>query len=273
MRTPIGVFDSGFGGLTILKELHEKLPDYDFIYLGDNARTPYGTKSFDVVYTYVKEAVNKLFSMDCPLVILACNTASAKALRNIQQKDLPLMPDPTKRVLGVIRPCAEIIGTLTRSKHIGILGTTGTINSNSYPIEIKKFFPEIQVSQLACPMWVHLVEHNEYNTESGRHFIKQKINDLKAKDDLIDTIILGCTHYPFLKNIIEEFVGPTIKVVAQGEIVSDSLVDYLSRHPEIDSRISKSNHTSYYTTEEATNFTEKASRFLQKKIQAEHLVL
>lgn len=272
-RAPIGVFDSGFGGLTVLKEMQQTLPEYDFMYLGDNARAPYGTRSYDVVYHYVLEAVNKLFSMGCPLVILACNTASAKALRSIQQRDLPLMDDPTKRLLGVIRPCAEIIGAFSKTKHVGILGTTGTINSNSYPIEIKKFFPDIHVTQVACPMWVPLVEHNEYNSKTGRSFIEQKINELKAKDTSIDTIVLGCTHYPFLKSIIEEYAGPEVKVVAQGEIVSKSLKEYLARHTEMDRRITKSGNTVYFTTEEAANFTEKASRFLQKEIKAEHVIL
>ena len=269
-RQAIGVFDSGYGGLTILNELMNELPEYDFIYLGDNARSPYGTRSFDVVYDYTLEAVRKLFSMGCELVILACNTASAKALRTIQQCDLPTI-DPNKRVLGVIRPSIEAIADITKSKHIGVLGTVGTIRSNSYPLEISKLFPDVAVVQEACPMWVPLVENNEFNTRGGKFFIKKNIEHLLKKDPLIDAIILGCTHYPILKEQIKEFLPDNIKIVSQGEIVAKSLKNYLYRHPEMDCMCSKNANRQFYTTEFVDSFEEKASRFLNVKLKAEHL--
>lgn len=269
---PIGVFDSGYGGLTILNELQKQMPQYDFIYLGDNARSPYGTRSFDVVYNYTLSAVKQLFAMNCSLVILACNTASAKALRTIQQNDLPKI-NASKRVLGVIRPSAEAVGALTQTKHIGILGTVGTIRSNSYPLEIHKLYPDITVTQESCPMWVPLVENNEYNTIGGRYFIQQHIESLLQKNSKIDTIILGCTHYPILKDIIADFLPKHIQIISQGDIVAPSLINYLHRHPEMNNRCTKNGIRKFYTTEYVDSFEEKASRFLQSSIKAEHITV
>lgn len=269
-RQAIGVFDSGYGGLTILNEFLKELPEYDFIYLGDNARSPYGTRSYDVVYDYTLQAVEQLFSMGCELVILACNTASAKALRTIQQRDLPKI-NSNKRVLGVIRPSVEEIGLLTKSKHIGIFGTVGTVRSNSYPLEIKKLFPHIKVVQEACPMWVPLVENNEFQSAGGQFFIKKNIDSLIKKDPKIDTIILGCTHYPLLKEEIRKFLPNNIKLISQGEIVANSLKDYLFRHPEMDVRCSKNSEREFFTTEFVDSFEEKASRFLNLDLKARHI--
>ncbi|PXX98959.1 glutamate racemase [Marinifilum breve] len=269
-RQAIGVFDSGYGGLTILNEFLNELPEYDFIYLGDNARSPYGTRSYDVVYDYTLQAVEQLFSMGCELVILACNTASAKALRTIQQRDLPKI-NSNKRVLGVIRPSVEEIGLLTKSKHIGVFGTVGTVRSNSYPLEIKKLFPEIVVIQEACPMWVPLVENNEFQSAGGQFFIKKNIDSLLKKDPKIDTIILGCTHYPLLKEEIRKFLPNNIKLISQGEIVANSLKDYLFRHPEMDVRCSKNSEREFFTTEFVDSFEEKASRFLNLDLKARHI--
>ena len=230
---PIGVFDSGYGGLTILSKIREALPEYDYIYLGDNARTPYGTRSFEIVYEFTLQAVNKLFEMGCHLVILACNTASAKALRTIQMNDLPNI-DPDRRVLGVIRPTAECIGSMTQTRHVGILATAGTIKSESYPLEVHKLFEDIKVSGEACPMWVPLVENNEANGEGADFFIRKYIDNLLAKDRQIDTLVLGCTHYPILLPKIQKFIPQGVKVVAQGVYVATSLKDYLHRHPEMD---------------------------------------
>jgi len=269
-RQAIGVFDSGYGGLSILNEFLKELPEYDFIYLGDNARSPYGTRSFDVVYDYTLQAVEQLFSMGCELVILACNTASAKALRTIQQCDLPKI-NPNKRVLGVIRPSVEEIGLLTKSKHVGVFGTVGTVRSNSYPLEIKKLFPDIKVIQEACPMWVPLVENNEFHTEGGRYFIKKNIDSLLKREPEIDTIILGCTHYPLLRNEIRKFLPDNIQLISQGEIVANSLKDYLVRHPEMDVRCSKNSEREFYTTEFVDSFEEKASRFFNLSLRARHI--
>ena len=244
---PIGVFDSGYGGLTVLKEFIDLMPEYDYYYLGDNARSPYGTRSFDAVYHYTLEAVEKLFSMGCHLVILACNTASAKALRSIQQNDLPKIA-PNKRVLGVIRPSVEYLGGFTRTNNIGILGTKGTVLSDSYPLEIKKLFPEISVSQEACPMWVPLVENNEFDKEGADYFIKKNINSLLVKNNKIDSIILGCTHYPLLISKIKKYLPENIKLLSQGKIVAESLKDYLHRHPEIDKNCTKSGIYKFLTT-------------------------
>jgi glutamate racemase len=268
---PIGVFDSGFGGLTILKSLTENLPQYDYIYLGDNARTPYGTRSFDTVYQYTLECVKKLFSMGCNLVIIACNTASAKALRTIQQNDLPLI-DPTRRVLGVIRPSAEEIGKLTQSRVVGILGTNGTVQSESYVLEIKKLFPDITVHQEACPMWVPLVENNEYLNDGADYFVKKHIDSLLSHRG-IDSIILGCTHYPLLLKKILKYVPSEIKVISQGEIIAASLKDYLFRHPEMEIRCSKNGHRYYYTTESAGHFDKQASIFSGEEIKSMHINL
>jgi glutamate racemase len=251
--SPIGIFDSGVGGLTVLKSIRQELPQYDYIYLGDNARAPYGTRSFDVIYQYTLEAVKKLFSMGCHLVILACNTASAKALRTIQQNDLPNI-DPNKRVLGVIRPTTENIHLFTQSKHIGILATQGTVKSESYVIEINKFSPEIKVSQEACPMWVPLIESNEYQTEGAAYFIQKHIDNIFQKDPLIDTLVLGCTHYPILINEIKKYIPSHVNILSQGEIVAEQLKRYLVRHPEMDIRCSKGGNIAYFTTEDPTAF-------------------
>jgi glutamate racemase len=267
---PIGVFDSGYGGLTVLSELRKILPEYDFIYLGDNARAPYGNRSYDVVYDFTLEAVNFLFSKGAPLVIIACNTASAKALRSIQQNDLPKISSE-KRVLGVIRPSTEEIGALTNTKHVGILGTTGTIQSGSYEIELKKFAPEITVTQHACPMWVPLIENNRHNSNAGKMFIEEDVKALMDKDPLIDTIILACTHYPVIKTHIQEILGNKVKVVAQGPIVAEKLVDYLKRHQEIECKLTKNGTIRYFTTENNLVFNEKASQFLEEMIHSEHV--
>ena len=259
---PIGVFDSGYGGLTILDKIRKQMPTYDYIYLGDNARTPYGPRSFEIVYEFTLQAVKKLFDLGCPLVILACNTASAKALRTIQQVNLPSI-DPTRRVLGVIRPTAECIGTLTHSRHVGILATSGTIKSQSYILEIKKLFPDISIMGEACPMWVPLVENNEYQSEGADYFVQKHINNLLEKDPLIDTFILGCTHYPLLIDKIKRFTPPHIQIVAQGEYVAHSLQDYLQRHPEMDNRCTKAGTCHFLTTESSDKFQESASIFLQ----------
>ncbi|WP_372751151.1 glutamate racemase [Labilibaculum sp.] len=269
-RQAIGVFDSGYGGLSVLNELLKSMPNYDFIYLGDNARSPYGTRSYDVVYDYTLEAVEKLFSMGCELVILACNTASAKALRSIQQNDLPKIA-PNKRVLGVIRPSVEQIASLTKTKHVGVMGTLGTVRSNSYPLEIAKLFPDVHVTQEACPMWVPLVENNEVETDGGRYFIKKNIDSLLSKDSLIDAIILGCTHYPLMETEIRKILPDHIQLISQGDIVARSLKDYLFRHPEMDVRCSKNASCEFFTTEFVDSFEEKAGRFLNTSLIAKHI--
>ncbi|MDX2361936.1 MAG: glutamate racemase [Crocinitomicaceae bacterium] len=269
---PIGIFDSGYGGLTILKDIRERLPQYDFLYLGDNARAPYGTRSFDVVYEFTLEAVNELFDRGCELVILACNTASAKALRTIQQKDL-LTLAPDKRVLGVIRPSAEVIGQYTRSNYIGILATQGTVTSNSYEIEINKFSPRAKVFQHACPMWVPLIENHEHETEAGREFIKHDVESLLAKNSRIDTIVLGCTHYPVLKEFIKSIVPEEVQVIAQGKIVSDSLADYLLRHPWMDAKCTRNGSIHFLTTESKDEFDLNASEYYGEKVSSSHITL
>lgn len=269
---PIGVFDSGYGGLTILSKIREAFPDYDYIYLGDNARTPYGTRSFEIVYEFTLQAVNKLFEMGCHLVILACNTASAKALRTIQMNNLPDI-DPSRRVLGVIRPTVECIGSITQTRHVGVLATAGTIKSESYPLEIHKLFPDIKVSGEACPMWVPLVENNEANGEGTDFFIRKYIHNLLAKDGQIDTIILGCTHYPLLLPKIQQFVPQSMKVVAQGEYVAASLKDYLYRHPEMDRKCTRGGSCSFCTTEAEDKFIESASTFLNQDITVQRISL
>ena len=262
----IGVFDSGYGGLTILDKIREKMPEYDYIYLGDNARTPYGTRSFEVVYNFTLQAVRKLFELGCPLVILACNTASAKALRSIQQIDLPQIA-PWKRVLGVIRPTVECIGEMTTTRHIGVLATTGTIKSESYPLEVRKLFPDITITGEACPMWVPLVENNESLSEGADYFIRQHIERLLQKDPLIDTILLGCTHYPLLMDKIRKFTPSHIRIIAQGEYVAESLQDYLRRHPEMDNLCSQRGTCRFLTTESEQKFKESASIFLSQTNQ------
>ena len=268
-KAPIGVFDSGYGGLTVLKEIQNRLPAYDFIYLGDNARTPYGSRSFDTVYQYTLESVKWLFSKGCPLIILACNTASAKALRTIQQKYLPGY-DSEKRVLGVIRPTAEIIGNFSTTKKIGVLGTKGTIKSDSYPIEIKRFFPELKVIQHPCPMWVPLVESNEYNSEGADYFIKKDLDILLNTDSKIDTILLACTHYPLLLNKIKNYLPANFQVVSQGKIVAESLADYLERHPQIKNECSKTGQMQFYTTDSTTDFDHHSQIFFGSKVNSIH---
>ena len=270
---PIGVFDSGYGGLTILDKIRGLMPGYDYIYLGDSARCPYGPRSFEVVYEFTLQAVSKLFELGCPLVILACNTASAKALRTIQQINLPVI-DATRRVLGVIRPTAECIGEITRSRHVGILATAGTIKSESYLLEIHKLSPDIVVTGEACPMWVSLVENNEYQSEGADYFVKQHINRLLDKDPMIDTIILGCTHYPLLLDKIRQFTPGHIRIIAQGEYVARSLQDYLNRHPEMDARCEKGGKCRFLTTESENKFEESASIFLGRQdIKVESIAL
>lgn len=270
-QSPIGVFDSGYGGLTVLSEIRKQLPQYDYVYLGDNARAPYGNRSFDVVYEFTLEAVKLLFEQGCPLVILACNTASAKALRTIQQNDLPKI-DSFKRVLGVIRPSTEEIESLTSSNHVGILGTNGTVQSGSYIIELQKFAPDIQIVQLACPMWVPLIENNSHNSIPGKMFVKDDVERLLAMDSAIDTIILACTHYPILQDYIQELVGPKIKVIAQGPIVAKKLETYLFVHPEMEKALSKNGTCRYLTTENTSIFNQKASQFLNQEIVSEHVL-
>ena len=269
---PIGVFDSGYGGLTILDKIREVLPEYDYIYLGDNARAPYGTRSFEVVYEFTRQAVNKLFDMGCHLVILACNTASAQALRSIQMNDLPGI-DPARRVLGVIRPTVECVGEISKNQHIGVLATAGTIKSESYPLEIHKLFPEIQVSGTACPMWVSLVENNESQDEGADYFIRKYIDQLLSKDPQIDTVILGCTHFPILLPKIRQYIPEHVSVIAQGEYVAESLKDYLKRHPEMDAKCTKNGNCQFYTTEAEEKFSESASTFLKQQINVKHITL
>lgn len=265
---PIGVFDSGYGGLTVLKSLVKKLPNYDFLYLGDNARTPYGTRSFQTIYQYSLQAVKYLFDQGCPIIIVACNTASAKALRNIQQKDLPIIA-PDRRVLGVIRPTTESIGNFTASRHIGILGTKGTIQSESYLIEINKFFPDIRVSQEICPMWVPLVENGEQDGAGADYFVQKYLDQILTADHKIDTLLLACTHYPLLIPKIKKYLPPHIKIIDQGKIVADSLSEYLNRHPEIEKRLLKSGFVKFFTTDDEHTFNEKATQFYGTKTIAE----
>jgi glutamate racemase len=257
---PIGIFDSGYGGLTVMKEIVNKLPQYDYLYLGDNARTPYGNRSFETVYEYTLQAVKWFFSKGCPLVVLACNTASAKALRSIQQKDLSVM-NTSKRVLGVIRPTTEVIGNYSKTKHIGLLATSGTVASGSYKIETEKFFPEVKLFQQACPMWVPLVENDEYNNEGADYFIKKCLDQLLDQSALIDTILLACTHYPLLMDKIKANIPAGIKVISQGEIIADSLSDYLSRHFEVENKLSKNGGRDFYTTDSSVDFDRQAKKF------------
>lgn len=269
---PIGIFDSGYGGLTILHGIRQLLPEYDYLYLGDNARAPYGPRSFDVVYEFTRQAVAKLFEMGCHLVILGCNTASAKALRTIQQKDLPLI-DPERRVLGIIRPTAEVIGELTTSKHVGVLATEGTIKSESYDLEIHKLYPEIEVSGVACPFWVPLVEYNEADSPGADYFVKKRIDEIMRKDPDIDTIILGCTHYPLLMPKILKYLPTGVRVVPQGEYVAESLKNYLERHPNIEAKCSKGACAHYLTTENPNKFKEQAQIFLHEPVEVKKITL
>ena len=269
---PIGIFDSGYGGLTILHGIRQLLPQYDFLYLGDNARAPYGPRSFDVVYEFTRQAVVRLFEMGCHLVILGCNTASAKALRTIQQNDLPQL-DPTRRVLGIIRPTAEVIGQLTTSRHVGVLATEGTIKSESYTLEIQKLHPDIVVSGVACPFWVPLVEYNEADSPGADYFVKKRIDQLMLLDHEIDAIILGCTHYPLLMPKIVKYVNPGIRIVPQGEYVAESLKDYFLRHPEMEEKCTKNGRVQYLTTENPDKFKESAQLFLHEDVEVKNIVL
>lgn len=265
---PIGVFDSGYGGLTILSAIRKLLPEYDFIYLGDNARSPYGTRSFDVIRDFTTEAVKYLFQEGCPLVILACNTASAKALREIQQRYLPISGDPTRRVLGVIRPTAEVVGESTSTKHIGILATPGTVSAHSYELELQKLFPSITVHEQACPMWVPLVEYGESASPGADYFVKLYLDELLHRDERIDSIVLACTHYPLLCPKIEQYLPEGIRLISQGELVATSLKDYLLRHPEMEVRLSKNGSISYRTTECPDKFEGLASIFVDEAVAA-----
>lgn len=269
---PIGIFDSGYGGLTILRQFRQLLPQYDYLYLGDNARTPYGTRSYEIVYDFTLQAVKKLFEMGCHLVILACNTASAKALKSIQENDLPVL-DTKRRVLGVIRPTAESIGGITHTRHIGIVATQGTINSLSYPLEIQKLFPDITVTGEACPMWVPLVENNEYDSPGADYFVKKRINNLLRKDPQIDTIILGCTHYPLLINKILKYTPRNVKIIPQGDYVADSLKKYLKKHTDIEARCTKNGTCRFLTTESPEKFKDSAAVFLHTNIEVEKVSL
>lgn len=269
---PIGVFDSGYGGLTILDGIRRRLPEYDYLYLGDNARAPYGPRSFGVVYEFTRQAVERLFLMGCHLVVLACNTASAKALRTIQQNDLPHW-DSQRRVLGIIRPTAEVIDHLTKSRHVGVLATEGTIRSDSYRIEIQKLHPDVMVSGVACPFWVPLVEYNEAQSPGADYFVEKNISQLMAADPLIDAVILGCTHYPLLMDKISHYMPSTVTIVPQGGYVADSLASYLSRHPEVEQCCSKNAGTHYLTTENPTRFAEQAQLFLNEPVVAENIML
>ena len=267
---PIGIFDSGYGGLTVFKSIAALLPQYDYVYLGDNGRAPYGNRSFETVHEYTLECVEWFFSKGCPLVILACNTASAKALRNIQQLDLPRIA-PEKRVLGVIRPTAEVIGNYTKTNSVGVLGTKGTINSGSYEIEINKFFPHIKVNSLACPMWVPLVEYGEYLSPGADYFIQKYLDALLSKDPSIDTILLACTHYPLLMDKILKYLPEGISVVSQGDIVAKSLADYLNRHTEIAQLISQTGHISFHTTDDTADFDAQGSSFFGREIKSAYV--
>jgi len=267
-KQPIGIFDSGIGGLTVFRSIAAQLPDYDYIYLGDNSRAPYGNRSFNTIHQYTWECVQSLFQQGCPLIVLACNTASAKALRTIQQKDMKSL-DPSKRVLGVIRPTAEVIGEYSNTKEIGVLGTVGTVKSESYLIEIKKFFPDLKVYQQACPLWVPLVESGEYEKPGSDYFIQEYLDELMRQSTHIDTILLACTHYPLLQDKIEEHLPKGIKVIAQGDIVAKSLVDYLKRHPELEQKLTKTGTREFYTTTDDTaEFDHHASRFFSAPVKS-----
>lgn len=269
---PIGVFDSGYGGLTILSEIRKRLPEYDYLYLGDNARTPYGTRSFDVVYEYTRQCTEKLFELGCPLVILGCNTASAKALKSIQMTDLPVW-NPERRVLGVIRPTIEQIGDCTQTRHVGLFATIGTVQSESYPIEIHKLFPDIKISCVPCPLWVPLVENSEYDSEGADYFVKKYVDQLLAMDKEIDTVILGCTHYPLLLPKIRKYLPAHIRIISQGAIVAASLEDYLRRHQSMETHLTRGGSCQFLTTESVEKFKKSASIFLSEEISVRHIQL
>jgi len=269
---PIGIFDSGYGGLTILRQIRSLMPQYDYLYLGDNARAPYGTRSFDIVYEFTLQAVRYLFEQGCHLVILGCNTASAKALRSIQQNDLPKL-DPQRRVLGVIRPTVEMVGGISQSRHVGIMATLGTIRSATYDLEIAKLHPDIQVTGEACPMWVPLVENEEYDGPGADYFVKKNIDNLISRDPQIDSVILGCTHYPLLMDKIRKYMPPGVHIIEQGYYVANSLQDYLKRHPEMVCRITQGGTTRFLTTEQAEEFQNKAAAFLGEPLTAKRVYL
>ena len=269
---PIGIFDSGYGGLTILHGIRQLLPQYDYLYLGDNARAPYGPRSFDVVYEFTRQAVHKLFEMGCHLIILGCNTASAKALRTIQQHDLPQW-DPERRVLGIIRPTAEVIGDLTKSRHVGVLATEGTIKSESYNLEIQKLHPDITVTGVACPFWVPLVEYNEADSPGADYFVKKRIDEIMHKDPQIDALILGCTHYPILMPKIKKYLPADVRIISQGQYVAKSLADYLARHQKIEQRCSKGATARYLTTENPAKFKESAQIFLNESVEVDNITI
>lgn len=271
-KAAIGIFDSGYGGLTVLKEIVTVLPQYDTIYLGDNARAPYGTRSYETVYRYTLECMQWFFAQGCPLVILACNTASAKALRTIQQNDLK-KTNASNRVLGVIRPTAEVIGQFSKTKKVGVLATSGTVQSNSYIIEIEKFYPNVKVFQQACPMWVPLIENNKHNTEGADYFVKESVDALMNQAPEIDTVLLGCTHYPLLEQKIKKYLPANVTVVSQGKIVADGLKDYLARHPEMESRLSKEKQRMFFTTDSADDFIAHAPLFYGEEVNAKHIEL
>ncbi|MDO3626007.1 glutamate racemase [Mucilaginibacter sp. BT774] len=272
-KQPIGIFDSGYGGLTVFRSIADQLPDYDYIYLGDNARAPYGNRSFNTIHEYTWQCVQMLFEMGCPLVILACNTASAKALRTIQQRDL-IHEDPSKRVLGVIRPTAEVIGNYTQTKQIGVLGTKGTVQSKSYLIEINNFFPEVKVHQQACPLWVPLVENGEHDQPGADYFVKKYLDQVLAKSTEIDTLLLACTHYPLLQGKITAYLPKHIKVVPQGDIVAASLKDYLNRHSEMEQKLTKGHTRQFFTTSDDTDdFDHHASMFFSEQVKSEYASL
>ena len=270
--SPIGVFDSGYGGLTILKEIEKELPGYDLLYLGDNARSPYGPRSFETVYEYTLASVKWLFNQGSPLVILACNTASAKALRTIQQKDLPIL-FPGKKILGVIRPTAEVIGNYSKEQKIGILGTTGTINSLSYVIEINKFFPDVEVIQQACPMWVPIIENNELESEGAQYFYEKYVNELISQEKNIDAILLACTHYPLIEHLLKPLLPKNVQLISQGKIVAGSLQDYLRRHPEVREKCSRNNQLAFFTTDSTVDFDRHSAIFYGKEVQSRHVQL
>ncbi len=272
MTGPIGIFDSGYGGLTILRQIRGLMPEYDYLYLGDNARAPYGTRSFELVYEFTLQAVRRLFDMGCPLVILACNTASAKALRSIQQNNLPEI-DPTRRVLGIIRPTVEALGEISHTGHIGIVATPGTIRSHTYELEIAKSYPDMQVTSEACPMWVPLVENQEFDSPGADYFVQKRIGNLMHHDPEIDTILLGCTHYPLLLDKILKYVPSNVKVIPQGEYVANSLQQYLLRHTDMEQRITQGATCRYLTTEDPSMFNESATIFLRQPVTAERIIL
>lgn len=269
---PIGVFDSGYGGLTILKEIRRRLPQYDYIYLGDNARAPYGTRSFELIFDFTRQAVEKFFSLGCHLVVIACNTASAKALRSIQQQVLPLKA-PDRRVLGVIRPTVEVLDSETHSGHVGLLATPGTVNSHSYLLEVEKLNPEMKITEKDCPMWVPLVETGEASGPGADYFVEKYISEILDADPEIDTLILGCTHYPILLPKIRQFTPENIRILPQGELVADSLADYLKRHPEIETKCTRGGSLQYLTTETPEKFNRLASLFMEQPVESTKTIL